>query len=68
MKKFGYLIEHLEADDPNEPYWSNTNHGNRHHRIVSFEKVIAPDGLVAHALFFGKHQIRWAKLKQTLKN
>jgi hypothetical protein len=64
MKVFGYLIQHIIADNPNEPCWSNTNHGNRHHRIFSLEKVVAYDGLIAHALFVGKHQIRWAKLAQ----
>lgn len=64
MKVFGYIVEHLKASDPNELCWSNTNHGNRHHRIFSLEKVVASDGLIAFALFVGKHQIRWAKLAQ----
>jgi uncharacterized membrane protein len=65
MKVFGYLFEHLIADDPNEPYWSNTNHGNRHHRIFSIEKVVAQDGLVAFVISAGKHQFRWAKIAQS---
>tara|TARA_Y100000310_G_C20597144_1_gene771102 strand:- start:206 stop:409 length:204 start_codon:yes stop_codon:yes gene_type:complete len=62
MKVFGYIIEHIKSTDTNEPYWSNTNHGNRHQRIFSLEKVVAPDGLIAFALFVGKHQVRWAKI------
>ena len=59
---FGYIIQHLVADNPDELCWSNTLHNNRHHRIFSLEKVVAPDGLITHVLFVGKHQIRWAKL------
>ena len=65
MQLLGYLIQHIKATDPNEPLWSNTCHGNRHQRIVSLERVIAKDGLVAFALYVGQHQIRWAKLSQT---
>lgn len=58
MKVFGYIVEHLKATVPNEPCWSNTNHGNRHHRVFSLEKVVAPNALITFALFIGKHQIR----------
>lgn len=64
MKIFGYLVQHLKVDDPKELRWSNINHGNRHHRIFSIEKVVDKNSLIAHALFVGKHQIRWAKLDQ----
>lgn len=64
MQLFGYVIERLTATDPNEPCWSNTLHGNRHHRIVSLEKVVSHDNLVAYALYLGRYQFRWAKLAQ----
>lgn len=56
-----YRFNYLVATDPNEQSWSNTIHGNRHHRIIALEKGISPCGLVAFAFYAGKHQIQWMK-------
>lgn len=65
MVFLGYVFERLVTTDPAEPYWSNTCHGNRHHRLFSLEKVVSQDGLVAFSLSCGRYQLRWAKLGQT---
>jgi len=64
MRILGYLVQHKVADDPQEPLWSNTNHGNRHQRIFAIERVIDLTGVLAYSLYVGKHQISWAKLGQ----
>ena len=64
MRIFGYLVSHSKTEDPKEKFWSNTIHGNRHHRIFSLEKVVSSDGIEAFVLYTGKHQIQWAKLSQ----
>lgn len=63
LEKSPYVVQHVVADDPNEKCWSNTIHGNRHHRVFSFEKVVSHDGLLAYALYFGKYQLRWGKVR-----
>ena len=50
------------AKESSEPYWSNTIKGNRHHRIMSLEKVVSCDGIVAFVVYAGKHRIQWSKL------
>lgn len=60
--KFVYKV----ANDPDEPRWSNTNHGNRHQRIFSLEKVVMPTGHIAHWLCVGKHQLSWIRISQIL--
>jgi hypothetical protein len=61
---FGVTVNYSKATTPNEPYWSNTIHGNRHLRILSIEKVFSEDGLVIFTLYAGSHQINFMKNKQ----
>lgn len=66
MKIFGWYFAYDEATDVSEAkLWSNTNHGNRHQRIFSLERVISERHEVAYGLYIGKHRLQWAKLDQS---
>lgn len=56
---FGYKFVHEVADNPKEPRWCNTNHGNIHQRIMSLERVVSANGRIAHFLCVGKHKFVW---------
>lgn len=66
MELFGYTFQYEQATNPDELCWSSTNQGNRHNRIFSLERVVAPKGLTAYALFSGKHKIVWIKNSQSI--
>ena len=59
----GYSLGYLTADNPKEPYWVNTIHGNKHYRLLSLELGVSPDGLKVLVLYIGKHLFSVGKLK-----
>lgn len=65
MLILGLKFRLSKATTPHEMRWCNTIHGNRHQRIISLEKVIGYDGLVAYVFTFLAYQLSVMKWNQT---
>ncbi len=63
MKLFGYKLQRLVADNPEEPFWVNTIKGNKHYRLFSLEYAVSPDGLSVLVLYVGKYLFSIGKVE-----